>query len=183
MTATLMFNDERSISVLASNHARRYGLHVTANSVTDLGGSNDFRRNSAPITIAGAFFVSAISFYGGLRRSTLGCAGFLNLRSANPVQLATLLCLAAGRGGSHDSGAPTMQHALNPSVLSVELQKAYCVELLKTLLRYSSQPELSRITTAIEIEVARILANRFVPGLNDATYDVYRRFWLKGGDV
>jgi hypothetical protein len=115
MNAQLMFCDERSISLLASSRPRRYGSPVAANSVTDLGGSNDFRRNSAPITIAGAFFMPAISFYGGLRRSTLGCAGFLNLRSANPVQLATLLCLAAGRGGSQDSGATPMQHTLIPS--------------------------------------------------------------------
>lgn len=114
MTSTLKIRDERSISILASSHSRRYvsPRHIADD---DLGGSNDFRRNSAPITIAGAFFVSAFSFYGGLRRSTLGCAGFLNHRSANPVQLATPLCLAAGRGGSHDSGATPMQHALIPS--------------------------------------------------------------------
>jgi len=131
MTATLMFNDERSISLLASSHARRYGLPVTANSVADLGGSNDFRRNSAPITIAGAFFVSAFSCYGGLRRSTLGCAGFLNHRSANPVQLATLLCLAAGRGGSHDSGATSMQHALIPSKIRALAHRRMALSALR----------------------------------------------------
>ena len=91
-----------------------YVEHVAANSATDLGGSNSKRRNSAPITIAGAFFVPAFSCYGGLRRSTLGCAGLLVRRSANPVQSATLICLAADGGGPSVQGSPRMKHALNP---------------------------------------------------------------------
>jgi hypothetical protein len=116
MTAMLMISDKQTISFLASSHARRYGLSVAANSTTDLGGSNSKRRNSAPITIAGAFFVSAFSCYGGLRRSTFGCAGFRLPRSANPVQLATLPCLAADRSGSSEvNGATPMKRTLIPS--------------------------------------------------------------------
>lgn len=131
MTATLMFNDERSISLLASSHARRYGLPVTANSVADLGGSISKRRNSAPITIAGAFFVPAISCYGGLRRSTLGCVGFLLPRSANSVQFATLSCLAAGRGGSSAKGATPMKHALNPSIIRAFAHRRMALSALR----------------------------------------------------
>ncbi|WP_426119853.1 hypothetical protein [Pseudomonas sp. DSP3-2-2] len=76
-----------------------------------------------------------------------------------------------------------MNHTLNPSSISVELQKAYCTQLLKALLRYSNQSELTRVVGAIESEIAITLSTRFVPGLNDASYDVYRRFWLKGGNV
>lgn len=72
-------------------------------------------------------------------------------------------------------------HALNPSEISREHQRAYCSKLLKTLLRYSTPSELSRITATLEGEVAKTLATRFVPGLNDATYEVYRSFWLKEG--
>ena len=113
MNALLMPRDEWSITSLASNHARRYRLlcHIADN---DLGGSTRKRRNSAPITIAGAFFVPAFSRYGGLRRSTLGCAGLLVRRSANPVQSATLICLAADGGGPSVQGSPRMKHALNP---------------------------------------------------------------------
>jgi hypothetical protein len=100
---------------LAMHSRKRYGLSVAAKSTTDLGGSNSKRRNSAPITIAGAFFVPAFSCYGGLRRSTFGCAGFRLPRSANPVQLATHLCLAADWSGSDEvNGAPPMKHALIP---------------------------------------------------------------------
>ena len=117
MNALLMPHDEWSITSLASSHARRYGLpcHIADN---DLGGSKSKRRNSAPITIAGAFFVPAFSCYGGLRRSTFGCAGFRLPRSANPVQFATLPCLAADRSGSNEvNGATPMKHALFPSVI------------------------------------------------------------------
>ena len=100
MNALLIIGDEQSITFLASSRVRRYGLPVAANSANRLGGLNCTRRNSAPIMIAGAFFVPAFSCYGGLRRSTLGCAGLLVRRSANPVQSATLICLAADRGGS-----------------------------------------------------------------------------------
>ncbi|MNC05481.1 hypothetical protein D3C75_529550 [compost metagenome] len=106
---------------LAMHSRKRYGLSVAAKSVTDLGGSMSKRRNSAPITIAGAFFVPAFSCYGGLRRSTLGCAGLLVRRSANPVQSATLICLAADRGGSSVQGALPMKHTLIPSSNSLAI--------------------------------------------------------------
>lgn len=99
---------------LAMHPRKRYGLPVAAKSANRLGGLNCTRRNSAPIMIAGAFFVPAFSCYGGLRRSTLGCAGLLVRRSANPVQPATLICLAADRGGSSVQGASPMKHALIP---------------------------------------------------------------------
>ncbi|PKH77202.1 hypothetical protein CXF97_24800 [Pseudomonas sp. Choline-02u-1] len=159
MNAPLMISDERSISLLATSRAHRYGSpQVAANSATDLGGSNDFRRNSAPITIAGAFFVPAFSFYGGLRRSTLGCAGFLNLRSANPVQLATLLCLAAGRGGSQDSGATPMRHALIPSKVRAFAHRRMALSALRAnsslsvrLKRYNHHSEIARELEAREV--------------------------------
>ncbi len=75
---------------VASNLDARYCLPVAVNPANGLGGPNCTRRNSAPITIAGAFFVPAFLCYGGLRRSTLGCAGLLVRRSANPAQPATL---------------------------------------------------------------------------------------------
>lgn len=93
---------KRLILSLALRRHWGYRLLVAANSATDLGGSNSKRRNSAPITFAGAFFVPATMCYGGLCGSTFVCAGLRLPRSANPVQLATLLCLAAERGGSSE---------------------------------------------------------------------------------
>lgn len=61
-----------------------------------------------------------------------------------------------------------------------ERRKAYAAQLLKAALRYSTGEEVAAITAAIEQQIALILANRFNPGLNDASYDVFRKFWLKG---
>jgi len=117
---------------LAMHPRKRYGLSVAAKSTTDLGGSNSKRRNSAPITIAGAFFVPAFSCYGGLRRSTFGCAGFRLPRSANPVQLATLPCLAADRSGSSEvNGATPMKHALIPSKIRAFAHRRIALSALR----------------------------------------------------
>lgn len=62
-----------------------------------------------------------------------------------------------------------------------ERRKAYATHLLKTALRYSSDAEIAAITAAVEYQVALMLTSRFNPGLNDASYDVFRKFWLKGG--
>jgi len=139
MTAMLTPSDEWSITSLASNHARRYGFlcHIADN---DLGGSNSKRRNSAPITIAGAFFVPAFSCYGGLRRSTFGCAGLRLPRSANPVQLATLLCLAADWSGSNEvNGATPMKHALIPSKLRAFAHRRMALSALRANSSLSSR--------------------------------------------
>ncbi len=139
-----------SIFRLASNRAHQYGLLVAADSATDLGGSNSKRRNSAPITIAGAFFMPALSCYGGLRRSTLGCVGFLLPRSANPVQLATLSCLAADRGGSSAKGSPPMT-SLIPSAIRIFAYRRMALIALRAdsslflrLNRYNNQITIAR---------------------------------------
>ena len=103
--------DIRTVALLKSG---RYSFPVAAKSATGCRNPQRYRRTSAQFTIAGAFFVPAFSRYGGLRRSTLGCAGLLVRRSANPVQSATLICLAADGGGPSVQGSPRMKHALNP---------------------------------------------------------------------
>ncbi len=60
MTSTFTINDQRSITEIASNRDARYRLPVAANSATGRRNPIESRRNSAPITIAGAFFTSAL---------------------------------------------------------------------------------------------------------------------------
>ena len=146
----------QSLPTVAKLAYRSYGSPVAANSANDLGGSNDFRRNSAAITIAGAFFVPAFPCYGGLRRSTFGCAGFLNHRSANLAQLATLLCLAAGRGGSHDSGASPLKHALIPSAIRAFAHRRMALSALRAnsslsvrLARYNAHMAIVRTLESV----------------------------------
>lgn len=64
-----------------------------------------------------------------------------------------------------------------------ERQRAYCRDLLKTLLRYATDAEAEELTHTIETEVADLLNRRHCPGLNDARYELFRRFWLSGGEV
>lgn len=87
---------------------------VTVNPVADLGRSNIVRRTGALHTVAGAFFASAHSCYGGCARDTFGCAGCLTSRSANPRTAATLQSLGRDRWQLLNVRSYTM-HTRNPS--------------------------------------------------------------------
>jgi predicted acetyltransferase len=63
----------------------------------------------------------------------------------------------------------------------LERRKAYATHLLKTALRYGSEEDLAALTKVIEVQIASMLATHYNPGLNDASYDVFRKFWLQGG--
>ncbi|WP_455921815.1 hypothetical protein [Pseudomonas putida] len=64
---------------------------------------------------------------------------------------------------------------------SIERRKDYAVQLLKTALRYSSDTDVAALTAIIEHQVAVMLSGSFRPGLNDARYHVFRKFWMQGG--
>lgn len=117
MMTTTMLRDSRSKTPLAATWCRRYGSRVTVNPVTDLGRSSIVRRTSAHHPIAGAFFASAHSCYGGCAWDTFGCAGLLTSRSANPRTAATHLRLAAKSGSSSTLGATPMKHIITPSAI------------------------------------------------------------------
>jgi hypothetical protein len=94
----------------------RYRPPVAANSATGFGHSDRKRRYSAP-SLAGAFFVSARSFYGGCAWDAFGRAGFLFPRLTN-------LRTAAAPSFGHECGSSNQEkgalhmphnHALNPS--------------------------------------------------------------------
>lgn len=76
----------------------------------------------------------------------------------------------------------SLQIPVNASeTATIERRKDYAVQLLKTALRYSSEAEVTVLTSAIEHQIAVMLSGSFRPGLNDARYHVFRKFWLKGG--
>lgn len=106
-----------------------YIASVAANSATDLGRSNQSRRTSAHHPIAGAFFVPAVSCYGGCAWDTFGCAGCLDSRSANPRTAVTIHCLAASGDGSSNQGAIPM-HALIPSKIRAAAHRAMAIAAL-----------------------------------------------------
>ena len=150
MTAMLMISDKRSISFVASNRARRYGLPVAANSAIGLGNPTKSRRNSAPITIAGAFFVPAVTCYGGCAWEAFVPAGFLDSRFTN-LRTAATHSLGNERGSSSDQGATPMKHALIPSAIRAFAHRRMALSALRAnsslsvrLARYNSSMAIAR---------------------------------------
>lgn len=64
---------------------------------------------------------------------------------------------------------------------NIERRKDYAVQMLKTALRYSTDAEVATLTAAVEAQIGIMLAGHYSPGLNDASYHVFRKFWLNGG--
>lgn len=139
MTTMLMTSDQQSTVLLAQMRSRRYGLFVMVNPMTDLGRSTIVRRTSAHHPIAGAFFASAQSFYGGCAWDTFGCAGCLTSRSANPRTAATHPRLAAKSGSSSTLGATPMKHAIIPSAIRAFAHRRMALSALRANLSLSSR--------------------------------------------
>lgn len=72
--------------------------------------------------------------------------------------------------------------ALSASV-SLEVGKQYCANLIRVILRHSQPTEVAGLILILENQANLLACKRYNPGLNDAKYDLYRRFWLKGGAV
>ncbi len=102
---------------VAKSSVRRYRLSVAVNLATGFGDPITVRRTSAPITIAGAFFVPAHSVYGGCAWETLGSAGCLTSRFANLRTAAALNRLATISGSSNPTlGVPPMTVLIPPVI-------------------------------------------------------------------
>ena len=135
---------------LASNRAHRYGLSVAANSATGLGNPTKSRRNSAPITIAGAFFAPAVTCYGGCAWEAFVPAGFLDSRFSN-LRTAATHSLGNERGSSSDQGATPMKHALIPSAIRAFAHRRVALSALRAnsslfvrLTRYNNHMTIAR---------------------------------------
>lgn len=135
---------------LASNRAHRYGLSVAANSATGLGNPISKRRNSAPITIAGAFFAPAVTCYGGCAWEAFVPAGFLDSRFTN-LRTAATHSLGNERGSSSDQGATPMKHALIPSAIRAFAHRRVALSALRAnsslfvrLTRYNNHMTIAR---------------------------------------
>lgn len=108
----------RTMHRVAKRFTRRYGDADAAKSASGCGSPNYTRRYSAQHPIAGAFFASAVSCYGGCAQETLRSAGILVYRSSTPAYSRRPIRVEANGGGSNRTqGATAMErsHALNPS--------------------------------------------------------------------
>lgn len=148
---------------LQSEPGRVYSFAVAANSATGLGNPISKRRNSAPITIAGAFFTPAVLNYGGCAWETFGSAGILLPRFTN-LRTAATHSLGNERGSSSAKGAPPM-HALNPSARSIRVaaHKAMAFAALRAnsslstrLKRYNHHMQLAHLAASEQAMVMEV---------------------------
>lgn len=130
MMMALKYQDERSIMCVAGSREARYRSPVAANSAARFGDLKTTRRNSAPIPIAGAFFVPAIPSYGGCAWETFVSAGFRVSRFAN-LRTAATHCLATMRGGSLNTHGALPMRALNPSKIRAAAHRAMAMAALR----------------------------------------------------
>ncbi len=121
--------------LLACHQGPRYSAPVAVNPVTGFGDPIFRMAHMRPKTIAGAFFVSAMSFYGGRAWETFGSAGVHSGRFANLRTAATHNRLATVCGSSYrPNGAPPMKHphALNPSKIRAAAHRAMALAALRS---------------------------------------------------
>lgn len=59
-------------------------------------------------------------------------------------------------------------------------QRDYCKKLCVVLMRYATESELQQLVKTLDEFKADMLQRRYSPGLNDAAYDLYANFHLRG---
>lgn len=116
---------------VANSFLRDYRYEVAANSASGFGDPITVRRTSAPITIAGAFFVSAHSVYGGCARETFGSAGCLTSRFANLRTAAALNRLATISGSSNTTSGAALMIALTPPAIRALAHRGMALSALR----------------------------------------------------
>jgi hypothetical protein len=103
----------QALSVVARNQSSRYSLHVAANSATGLGNPSNLAHRR-PHPIAGAFFVPAVSCYGGCAWEAFGPAGFQvpglpTCAQLPPIRLVTNVAAPFKLGVPPDEARPRPQ--------------------------------------------------------------------------
>ena len=135
---------------VANSFAHRYRSPVAANSAIGLGNPLNVRRNSAPIMIAGAFFMPVHPLYGGCAWETFGSAGFLTSRFTN-LRTAATHSLGNERGSSNITlGAQPMIN-LTPSSIRALAHRRMALSALRAnsslavrLKRYNTHMAIAR---------------------------------------
>lgn len=145
---------------LALPRTQGYGsLQVVVNPAAQ--GVRTLRENLAhmrPHPIAGAFFVPAMSLYGGPCWAGFGLAGFQVSRFLTPARSATLTREKVGGSSSIKLGAPSMKHALNPSRAQAAFHRACALAALRAdsslatrLSRYNAHMRRARAVETMNV--------------------------------
>lgn len=117
---------------LALSPSARYREAVAVNPAAGFGDPICKRRTSAPMTIAGAFFVPAMPLDGGRARETERSAGFLLPRFANPRTAASLNRLATVGGSSYQAKGASPMNTRNPSKARAAAHRAMALAALRS---------------------------------------------------
>ena len=64
-----------------------------------------------------------------------------------------------------------------------ERQRDYCKKLCSVVAHYLTADELTALVQTLETFKGSILKQRYAPGLNDATYELFANFHLRGPAV
>lgn len=123
----------KTFPTLASQHQRRYGSPVAAKSATRVWRPGNEIGARAPHPIAGAFFVPAVSSYGGCAWETERSAGFQFPRFANLRTAATHRLATVGASSTIEIGASPMRTtlSLSPSKSHAAAWKARALAALR----------------------------------------------------
>lgn len=152
MTAMLMISDKRPTNSIASSRSQGYCSPVAHMAISGPENPRKSRRHSAKVlSTASAFFMLAVSFYGGCVRGIFGCAGFLDSLFLSPRTAATY-SPENDRGSSSNQGAVPMKHALIPSAIrafahrrmALSALRANSTSLATRLKRYSHHMTIAR---------------------------------------
>jgi len=140
---------------VASVFGRMYRTPVAANSANGFGRPTSKRRNSAPITTAGAFFVLAVPCYGGCAWGTFGCAGFRLPWSTN-LRTAVTNSFGRERGSSFQVNGVTPLHTLIPQQIRALAHRRMALSALRAdsslatrLKRYSHHMAIVRTLESV----------------------------------
>ncbi len=171
---------------VAKSRVRRYRLAVVANSATGFGDPTSNRRIGAHTIIAGAFFVPAMSCYGGRARETLGSAGFLLPRFANLRMAATHNRLATVCGSSLSVTGALPMTSLIPSAIRALAHRRMALSALRAnsslsvrLKRYNDHMNIVRTLESQGCAMSKQQINNpdaFAPaGLSSLRSTLYQR--------
>ncbi|QLP56175.1 hypothetical protein HV092_23010 [Klebsiella quasipneumoniae] len=58
-------------------------------------------------------------------------------------------------------------------VLEHQKRRDYCIQCIEVISRHATPSELNEISLALDLFVAKMLAENYRPGLNSAAYDIY----------
>lgn len=68
-------------------------------------------------------------------------------------------------------------------VLEHQKRRDYCIQCIEVLSRHATPSQLNEISLALDLFVAKMLAENYRPGLNSAAYDIYCNCAMQERDI